>query len=260
MVRIESLRMTNRSNGSHIGSSLSCTDILAVLHTFFVFKNTDERKKNVFLMSKGHAASAYYATLALKDYFPLKMLNTYCENGSKLGGHVTASAELGVELSTGSLGHALPYGMGIALGNKLGNLNSKVFVLISDGECNEGTTWESALISSHNELSNLVVIIDRNRIQSLGFTEDTLILEPLSEKWESFGWEVLSIDGHNHLEIHKALNLSGHLERKKPLCIIANTVKGKGVDFMENSVDWHYKSPNDEQLNEAINQIEALDA
>ena len=252
--------MTNRSNASQIGSSLSCTDILAVIHSFFVFKDTDKRKKNTFLMSKGHAASAYYATLALKDFFSLDVLKTYCENGSKLGGHVTASAEMGVELSTGSLGHAFPYGMGIALGNKLENLNSKVFVLISDGECNEGTTWESALISSHNKLGNLIVIIDRNRIQSLGFTEDTLVLEPLSEKWESFGWEVISIDGHNHSEIHKALKLSENVERKKPLCIIANTVKGKGVDFMENSVDWHYKSPNDDQLYEAIHQIEALNA
>jgi transketolase len=211
-------------------------------------------------MSKGHAASAYYATLALRDYFSLEILKTYCENGSKLGGHVTASADMGVELSTGSLGHAFPYGMGIALGNKFEKFNSRVFVLISDGECNEGTTWESALISSHNELGNLVVIIDRNRIQSLGFTEDTLVLEPLSKKWESFGWEVISIDGHDHPEIHNALKLSMKLERTRPLCIIANTVKGKGVDFMENSVDWHYKSPNDDQMNEAIHQIEALDA
>jgi transketolase len=157
-----------------------------------------------------------------------------------------------VELSTGSLGHGFPYGLGIAISKKVTNNPGNIFVVISDGECDEGTTWESALIANHFNLTNLCVIVDRNRIQSLDYTEHTIALEPFTTKWQSFGWAVLEVDGHNYLDLASALSQ----KTIKPKCIIANTIKGKGVSFMENSVQWHYKSPNENEFYQAISEIE----
>ena len=176
------------------------------------------------------AAAGLYAVL-----HSLGLLNSdlddFCKDNSKIYGHINHLASSHISLSTGSLGHGLPFGVGIALANKLKKSNSKVFVVISDGELNEGTTWESALFAGHHSLSNLVVVIDRNRIQSLGFTEDTLKLDPIDEKWQSFGWNTVEIDGHNYGEILDA----AILETTKPLCVVANTIKGKGVTYMENT-------------------------
>lgn len=252
--RIEILRMTSRSKASHVGSSLSVVDILSVLYSEVANispSTVTAFDRDIVILSKGHAAAAIYSVLALKDFFSLEWLNNYCADGAQLGGHVTSKNVPGVELSTGSLGHGLPYGMGIAISRKRSKYDGEVYVVMSDGECDEGTTWESALIANHYKLNNLTVIIDRNKIQSLDFTESTIALEPFTQKWEAFGWDVLEVDGH----CHKSLLESLLKPSVKPKCIVANTTKGKGVDFMENSVLWHYKSPNENELDNAIAQV-----
>jgi len=252
--RIEILRMTSRSKASHVGSSLSVVDILSVLYsevTNISPSTVTAFDRDIVILSKGHAAAAIYSVLALKDFFSLEWLNNYCTDGAQLGGHVTSKNVPGVELSTGSLGHGLPYGMGIAISRKRSKSDGEVYVVMSDGECDEGTTWESALIANHYKLNNLTVIIDRNKIQSLDFTESTIALEPFTQKWEAFGWDVLEVDGH----CHKSLLESIQKQSVKPKCIVANTTKGKGVDFMENSVLWHYKAPNENELDNAIAQV-----
>jgi transketolase len=238
--------MTHISGGSHVGSALSVVDILAVLYSGganILPSNFEDTERDIVILSKGHSAAALYSILAIKEFFPFTWLANYSQNGAALGGHVTSNGVPGVELSTGSLGHGLPYGLGIALSRRRKSKKGHVFVILSDGECNEGTTWESAMIASHHNLLNLTVIIDRNRIQSLAGTEETLALEPLTDKWSSFGWDAREVDGHNHGNIFKVLK-----SRKAPRCVIANTVKGKGVDFMENSVLWHYRSPSEEDM------------
>lgn len=249
--RVAILNMTHKANASHVGSSLSVIDILASLYTPATkLISEDPALRDALILSKGHAAAALYAILAEKDVIPKAWLETYCQNGAHLGGHVTSTGVPGVTLSTGSLGHGLPYGLGIAQGFLSKKLENRVFVVISDGECDEGTTWESALIANHLNLRNLCVIIDRNRIQSLGKTEETIQLEPLDLKWQSFGWEVRIVDGHSYVELCRAIEISD-----RPLVIIANTIKGRGVSFMEDTVLWHYKSPNESELAAAVSEI-----
>jgi len=245
--------MSHLAKSSHVASALSVVDILSVLYagSANISKNNSLNvDRDIVILSKGHAASALYSVLALQDFFPKDWLSSYCKNGSFLGGHVTFGSVPGVELSTGSLGHGLPYGLGIAMSRKRSGIKGRVFVVLSDGECNEGTTWESAMLANHHHLENLVVIIDRNRIQSLSTTESTLKLEPLIDKWEAFGWDTESISGHDYEEISKSLE-----NQNKPKCLIANTTKGKGVSFMENSVLWHYKSPNEPEIELALQQL-----
>ena len=253
--RIEILKMTHHSKASHVGSALSVVDILATIYSTVIVSvpEGESPNENKLILSKGHAASALYSILSLKGYFDSSWLKEYCGDGAQLGGHVTSIDVPGVELSTGSLGHGLPYGMGIALGKKMNSNGGAVFVIMSDGECDEGTTWESALIASHFNLSNLVVVIDRNRIQSLAGTEETIRLEPFASKWKSFGWKVLEVDGHNYEKIEEAV-LTPKLT---PTVIIANTTKGKGVSFMENSVVWHYRSPSDGELKFSLEELAA---
>lgn len=253
--RREILKMTSAAGASHVGSALSVVDILATLYSGSAHISRElvaEPDRDVVILSKGHSAAALYAILSLKDFFPQEWLEGYCKNGAQLGGHVTSKRVPGIELSTGSLGHGLPYGAGIALSRKRSSTIGRVFVVLSDGECDEGTTWESALIANHHDLDNLVVVIDRNGIQSLASTEETLRLEPLAEKWKSFGWNVLVCNGHSFQELNEAFKK----DSKRPTCIIANTTKGNGVSFMENSVLWHYRSPGSEELNEALQELE----
>ena len=253
--RAEILKMTHRAGASHVGSALSVVDILAVLYESVAKispTSVNSSDRDCVILSKGHACTALYSVLALKGFFPLNWLERYCADGSELSGHVTSAYTPGVELSTGSLGHGLPYGLGIQMSRKRSGISGRTFVIMSDGECDEGTTWESALIASHHEIDSLVVIVDRNGIQSMGSTEETLALEPFQSKWESFGWEVHTLDGHDHDSIFSALSLPS---TGKPTCIIANTVKGKGVDYMENQVLWHYRPPNENDLENALNQI-----
>jgi transketolase len=248
--RISIVRMTNKANASHVGSALSVVDILACLYSGEFSLTPNKESEDVVILSKGHAATALYAVLAEVGFFPKNWLTQYCDDESPLGGHVTSSKVPGVSLSTGSLGHGLPYALGISFGKKHAMSPGIVFAVISDGECDEGTTWESALMANHFNLSNLCVIIDRNRIQSLGSTEDTIRLEPLADKWVAFGWDVVEIDGHSHVDLLAALRPG-----IKPRVIIANTVKGKGVSFMENSVAWHYKSPTGDYFNQALSEL-----
>ena len=251
--RHEIITMTSTAKASHVGSALSVVDILSVLYAVSanVTPGTLEAvDRDIVILSKGHAAAALYSVLSLQGFFPNEWLMRYCENDAPLGGHVTAKGVPGVELSTGSLGHGLPYGLGIAMARKLSGVDGRVFVVMSDGECDEGTTWESAMIANHHNLDNLTVIVDRNRIQSLTFTEETLKLEPFEDKWKAFGWETRVENGHNSESLLNAFKKSSH-----PMCVIAETTKGKGVDFMENSVLWHYKSPRDEDVKSAFSQL-----
>jgi len=251
--REEILKMTSTAKASHVGSALSVIDILAVLYSGVANispKNLEEKERDIVILSKGHAASALYSILAIQGFFPIHWLEKYCTNGAPLGGHVTSNGVPGVELSTGSLGHGLPYGLGIALSRKRFKERGRVFVVMSDGECDEGTTWEAALLANHHELNNLTVIVDRNGIQSLKETEDTLRLEPFGDKWRAFGWSVLEVDGHDYSALKNSLKSS-----EKPTVIIAETTKGKGVSFMENSVLWHYRPPDEKELKSALEEV-----
>lgn len=253
VARHKIISMTSIAKASHVASALSVVDILSVIYSGTANIRPDNQNspnRDIVILSKGHAAAALYSILALQGFFSETWLSTYCKNDGPLGGHVTAMGVPGVELSTGSLGHGLPYGVGIALSRKKSLESGRVFVVMSDGECDEGTTWESAMIANHHELDNLVVVVDRNKIQSLTFTEDTLKLEPFSEKWKAFGWDVDTINGHDYKDLQKSLS-----SQNKPKCIIAETTKGKGVNFMENKIAWHYRPPSAEDVIKAFEQL-----
>ena len=237
-VRLKILEIIYKSRSSHIASSFSIVDILTVL-----YKKRITKFKDVFILSKGHACLALYVVLSEFKFFNKKMLESYGKDNTKLMSHTNHKVN-GVELSTGSLGHALSFGVGKCLAFKIKNNKKKVFVLLSDGELNEGSNWEALMFAAHHRLDNLVVIIDYNKIQSLDFVKNVIKIDPLKKKFLSFGLQVLNINGHNYHEIEKSFKLT---KLKKPLVIIANTIKGKGVKDMENKVLWHYKPPNSEQ-------------
>jgi transketolase len=245
-IRVRILQLSNIAKSSHVGSCLSIVEILVVLYKNFI------NKKNIFVLSKGHACLAYYCVLQKFGYFSNKTLNSYGKNNTILLSHVSHRVP-GVEFSTGSLGHGLPYAIGRALADKINKTDNKVFVLISDGELNEGTTWESLLFATFHKLENLIIIVDYNKIQSLDFTKNVLKLEPLRKKFQSFGCNVKNVDGHNFIQIYKSFLIK---KNKKPTVIIANTIKGKGVNFMENSISWHYKYPSAQELQVAIKEIQ----
>ena len=247
--RKTALTMVSAAGAAHIGSSLSSIDVLTVLFSFSLPQNENQ---NVVLISKGHAAAGVYAVLNTFGAIPDSWIADYCKNGSFLGGHVTSTNVPILELSTGSLGHALPFAIGRALAKKLKSEKGQVFVLISDGECDEGSNWEGALLASHLQLENLTVVIDRNRLQSLGDTELTVALEPLNQKWSSFNWKVTEVDGHNIVELQRILSSK---TKGQPTLIIANTVKGKGVSFMDSNNLWHYRPPNEGELKSALGQL-----
>lgn len=256
-IRLHALEMTSKGNSSHIGSILSVADILAVL--YFDKLNINAKKPKMlsrdrFILSKGHAGAGVYACLAEKGFFPISELKKHYSNGSIFSGHVSHKGVPGVELSTGSLGHGLSVACGIALAGKLNRKRYKVVNLMSDGECDEGSNWEAILFASHHRLANLVNIVDYNKLQSIHSTEKTLALEPFAMKWNAFGWKVLEIDGHNHSEIEDAVSIA-FSAKDRPTCIIAHTVKGKGVSFMENNSLWHYRSPQGTEYDNAIQEI-----
>lgn len=256
-IRIESLKMVYRSNGSHIGSSLSYVDILSVLYSnIMIFKpqKPEDPERDRFILSKGHGCTSIYACLAILGFFDLNKLKTYGKNGSSLMNHVSHKV-LGVEFSTGSLGHGLPFATGKAKALKIKSIVSNVYVLIGDGELAEGSNFEAMLFASHHCLDNLILIIDYNNLQSLTTVNKTLNLEPINSKFIAFGWDVFCVDGHNHQQIRSALENAKNLKNLKPKVIIANTVKGFGVSFMENKVEWHYKSPNESELKKAFKEI-----
>jgi transketolase len=239
-----------------LGSSFSIVDLLTTL--YFRFLNVDpanphDPNRDRFILSKGHGCSSLYVTLAHKGFFPTEKLETYMQNDSMFAGHPSALLVPGIEVSTGSLGHGLPVGIGIALAGKLDQKKYKTVVIVSDGECDEGTTWESALAAGNWGLENLICIVDYNKIQSFGTVKEVMELEPFLDKWKAFKWDVQEVDGHNHSEIAAALGRAHG--GGKPHVIIAHTVKGKGVSFMENTVDWHYWTPTDEHLTQALSEL-----
>jgi len=256
-IRKTILKMMYEAKAAHIGSCLSCADILTVL--YFKILNVDSKNplaenRDRFLLSKGHAVAALYAVLAKKGFFPEEILKTYYRDGSRLPGHSTLGTVSGIEISTGSLGHGLSMGAGLALSAKKDGKNHRVFVLMSDGECQIGSTWEAALFSAHHKLDNLIGIVDHNKLQAFGRIEDILNLKPLNEKWRSFGWKVKEIDGHNFSEIESAFSKIP-FEKGKPSLVIAHTIKGKGVSFMENRFEWHYLNLTKEQYEQALKEL-----
>jgi transketolase len=260
-IRQHVLRMTHLAKSSHVGTSLSMADLLAVLYKGILQidpARPDWPDRDRFILSKGHGCAAVYAVLAETGFFPLGQLDTYYGDGSALAGHITHTGVPGVDASTGSLGHGLPIACGMALVGKRDGRPYRVFVLLSDGECDEGSTWEAALFAPHHHLDNLVAIVDYNKIQSLGRVEDILDLEPFAAKWRAFGWSVQEIDGHNLEEIVHTLSAIP-FEAGRPSCLIAHTVKGKGVSFMENKLLWHYKAPSDEELRQALAELEVVE-
>lgn len=255
-IRAHAVRMVHHANASHIGTCLSIADLLAVLYHSVLRVDPKQPKwpeRDRFVLSKGHGAAAIYSVLAECGFFPPAMLNNYCDDGTCLAGHASHHMP-GVDFSTGSLGHGLSLGCGVALAAERDGQSFRAFVQLSDGECDEGSTWEAILFAPHHHLDNLVAIVDYNKIQSFGTVKEVLDLEPLADKWRAFGWTVREIDGHDHAQIHAALH-AVPFETGRPSVVIAHTVKGKGVSFMENKLAWHYKSPSAEQLAQALAEL-----
>ena len=256
-IRVQAARMIHRAKSSHLGSALSMADLLAVLYTRTLRidpNRPDWAERDRFVLSKGHACAPLYAVLAMRGFFPEDWLEDFYQDGAHLAGHATHVGVPGVEVSTGSLGHGLPIACGMALAGKRDGRAYRVFTLLSDGECDEGSVWEAALFAPHHRLDNLIVIVDYNKIQSLGTIKEVLGLEPFAAKWQAFGWAVREIDGHNVEEIDRVLTNVPY-EPGKPTCVIAETVKGKGVSFMENKLLWHYRSPDQDEMARALTEL-----
>jgi transketolase len=249
------VRMCSRGGSSHVGSGLSIADIVAVLYgeiLRFDSKNPGWSERDRFILSKGHAGACVYAALAECGFFETSKLDDHYRNGSHLSGHVSHRNVPGVELSTGSLGHGLGVGAGMAFNLRRLGGDQRVFVVLSDGECDEGSTWEAALFAAHHRLGNLRVVIDYNKLQSLGRVSDTINLEPFAAKWRAFGWRTERVDGHDHAALRAAL---AEQARDRPTCIVADTVKGRGVSFMEGAVLWHYRSPQGDEYASAMREL-----
>ena len=256
-IRIDILKMTSAGGSSHIASGLSIADILAMLYGKILNvdpKKPDKDDRDFFILSKGHAGAAVYSSLARAGFFSTEKLMTHYQDGSDLSGHVSHKGIPGVELSTGSLGHGLNVGVGIALANKMDQKKNKTFVLLSDGECDEGSNWEAILFAAHHKLSNVTAVIDYNKIQSLAPVAETIALEPFASKWESFGWRVLEVDGHDHEALEKTFK-EPVCKEGKPTVVIAHTTKGKGVSFMEDTVLWHYRCAKGQEFDDALREL-----
>ncbi|MFH1509918.1 MAG: transketolase [Candidatus Nealsonbacteria bacterium] len=257
-LRIDVLDMIYKTKSPHIGSSLSMVDIFVALYSNILNinpENPSDKNRDRLLLSKGHGCATLFAVLAKKGFINKEDLDSFAKDGSFLGQHPNMDIKKGIELTSGSLGHGLSIGAGIALAGKYDKEKYRTFVYLGDGEINEGSVWEAALFASHYGLDNLIAIIDRNKLQALGKGEDIMNLEPLADKWKSFGWGVKEIDGHNIEEIVSVLE-SIPFETGKPTCIIANTVKGKGFSFMENDFRWHDKCPNEEEYQKALKELQ----
>lgn len=256
--RKEILKMIVDAKGTHIASAFSIIDILVYLYDKVLKinpKNPHDDKRDKFILSKGHGCAALYVVLANKGFFPKKVLKTYCTPGSILGGHPDSTRVPGVETSTGSLGHGFSVAVGFALANKINGIKSKVYCLVGDGECNEGAVWEAAMVASHHKLDNLILILDDNKLLISGFAKD--ILDPLSykEKFKAFGWNTVEINGHSFKDMDQAFNKL-QFKNKKPAVIIANTIKGKGVSYMENKKEWYSMLPNEQEMKIALGELD----
>ena len=255
------LKMTHAAASGHPGGSLSAVEILSVLY-FSIMKydatNPNWNERDRLIVSKGHSTPLVYSILAKAGYFRGDDLLTFRRLGSPYQGHTDRLKVPGIETSTGSLGHGSPFAVGAALGCRLDKLNNRVYLLQSDGELQEGSTWEAIMSASHYKLGNLTAIVDRNRIQLDGWTEETMTLEPIGKKFEAFGWDVQEVNGHDLNQLYDAILKTKEIGPKenKPCAIIAHTIKGKGVSFMEDNVKWHGVAPNDEELAKALQEIE----
>ena len=254
------LEISYKKKAHHIGSCLSCIDILTALYFGFMkVKNNQIKKNDRFIMSKGHAALSYYLVLMKLKFFSEKfLLNEYLTNNGKLGGHPDMNMKLGIDFSSGSLGNGISVAAGMAYAHKADKQKNKVFTLIGDGECNEGIVWETALFAGHHKLNNLFVIIDYNKLQGFGSTNKILNLEPLKSKFQSFNWNVAQVNGHNINKIIKSLKKLNKKKNNKPNLIIANTIKGKGVKFMENKFESHYEVLDSTKYNLSIKNLRLL--
>lgn len=248
-IRKKIYQIAHFAGGGHMGASFSMADIISVLYFDNVLKydasNPDWEQRDKFILSKGHASYALYAVLARAGYFPEEELRHVGQVGSKFGGHPKIYDIPGVEASTGALGHGLSFAIGVAYANKFDRKDSHVYVVLGDGECQEGSIWEGALSAPTLELDNLTVVVDYNKLQAMDDLENIVHMKPFADKWQAFGWNVLEINGHDCAEIRKALLIR---EDRKPTLVIAHTVKGKGVSFMESVPIWHYRMPNEQEL------------
>jgi transketolase len=251
------VEMSHKAQAAHLASSLSCADVLAAAYWHVLRidpQQPDDPLRDRFILSKGHAAAALYAVLAMKGYFPEAELETYCQDGGRLAEHPPAKLLPGVEAATGSLGHGLPLGLGMALSARIRGETIRVFALLSDGENNEGSVWEAAMFASAQRLENVCVIVDYNKWQATARSNETLMLAPLRDKWAAFGWDAREIDGHDVGALATAMqnvpNGSG-----KPVALIAHTVKGKGVSFMEDDNNWHYRAPTADEVAKARQEL-----
>ena len=259
LIRRHGLEMTHLSRGSHIGAIFSLAEIIAALYTGVLNVDPADPKmpgRDRLILSKGHAGAAVYAALAERGFFPVEELSTHYANGSRLSGHVSHKGIPGVEFSTGSLGHGLAVAAGMALGAKMDKEAWCVYAVLGDGECDEGSVWEAALQARQYKLDNLIAVVDRNRMQSLDFSENTIALEPFADKWRAFGWHTQVVDGHDVDALRAAFD-AARMNIGCPSVIIAETTKGKGVSFMENDILWHYRTPQGEEYEAALRELEA---
>ncbi len=257
-VRAAVVRMAHSGRTPHVGSALSSVDILVTL--YFRALRLDpaapaSAATDRFILSKGHGCMSYYATLAERGFFPRQWLDTYALNGGRLAEHPSPRGIPGVEVATGSLGHGLAVGTGAALGRRMNGRPGRTFVLLSDGECNEGSVWEAAMFAAGRRLDSLVAIVDYNKLQAMGRSEEITALAPLAEKWRAFGWCTREVDGHDLATLARCFD-EVPFAAGQPSAVIAHTVKGKGVSFMEDDTEWHYRPPTDEDLARALAEIE----
>jgi len=257
-IRRDIVKTIGSAQVGHIGGSLSAVDILTVLY-FHILRidphNPQWEERDRFILSKGHGAAALYSTLAKRGYFSSKLLDTFGKINSRLQVHPDMHKVPGIEISTGALGQGLSVAIGMALGAKLEHKDIRVYVLIGDGESQEGQIWEGAMSAAHYKLSNLTAILDYNRVQLLGPVSEVMEVSPLADKWRTFGWEVIEVDGHNISQIIESLEKTKKI-KNKPSIIIAHTIKGKGVSFMEGKASWHGKAPNKEEMEKALKELE----
>lgn len=259
-IRINSLKMITSANSGHPGGSLSIADYLSALyfggHLRYDSKNPEDCNRDYLIVSKGHSSPAVYSALGLAGFFPIEETLSFRKLGSRFQGHIDRTKVPGVEISTGSLGHGLSNALGLALAMKLDKKSNRVFVIMSDGELQEGSCWEAAMACAHFKANNLIAFVDRNRIQLDGWTEKTMALDSIADKFRAFNWEVLEINGHDLDQIDSALNEAyGLSSGTKPVLILADTIKGRGVSFMENEVKWHGVAPKPEELALAIGEL-----
>ena len=257
-IRIHSMRMIRNAKSSHLGGNFSMAEIMAVLYSRILNvkpESVNDPDRDRLVLSKGHAAAGYYAVLAECGFFPVEWLDSFYTDGAKLAGHATRGVP-GIEVSSGALGHGLSMAVGMALAAKRDEASWRVFAVLSDGECDEGATWEAAMLASQRGLDNLVAVVDYNKIQALGYTREVIDLEPFADKWTAFGWGVAEVDGHDCRALESTL---GNVPKTpgKPTCVIAHTVKGKGVSFMEDTLLWHYRNPQGEEYENALRELES---